>query len=141
MQIGAFEKPLAKTYIVCGVVLERDGQYLLVQEKKPKVYGKWNLPAGRVDEGETLEQAAIRETKEECGFEVELNKHLLTLHMKAEQPVLHAYAAKIIGGELKFPEDELLDARWFSYSEIQAMREELRAPEYVIGAIDQAQQA
>jgi len=124
---------LAMTYIVCGVVLDRGGKYLLVQEKSPHVYGKWNLPAGKVDTGETLEQAAVHEAKEECGFDVELEKHLLTLHRSVERPVLHAYAANIVGGELEFPEHEILNAGWFSYAEIQAMRSELRTPECAEG--------
>ncbi len=130
------EKPLATTQIVCGVVLQKDGKFLLVQERQPKAYGKWNLPAGRVDQGETLEQAALRETKEECGFDIELMKHLLTLHERAESPVLHAFSAKITAGTLNFPEHEIMDARWFSYEEIVNMKSDLRNPSYILGAID-----
>jgi len=43
--------------VVAGCVLEKDGKYLLVQEKQKAAYEKWNLPAGRVDAGETVEQA------------------------------------------------------------------------------------
>ena len=51
--------------VVAGCVIQKDGKYLLVQEKQQKVYGLWNLPAGHVDEGETFEEAAIRESQEE----------------------------------------------------------------------------
>lgn len=129
------DKPLATTYIICGVVLEKDGKYLLVQEKKPDVYGKWNLPAGKVDQGETLEQAAIREAKEETGFDIELKNHLVTVHQATERPVLHAYVAEITGGELKFPEYEIMAARWFTYDEILAMKDELRNQAYIIPAV------
>lgn len=129
------ENPLATTFIVCGVVIEKDGKYLLVQEKQPKAYGKWNLPAGRVDMGESLEQAAIREAKEECGFDVELTEHILTLHQAVDLPVLHAYNGKIVGGELQFPQDEILDAKWLSLDEIKAMEKDLRNKEYILGAI------
>ena len=57
----AVEKPIAHTFVVAGVVLEHDGTYLLVQEKQPRAYGLWNLPAGRVDEGDTIEQTAVKE--------------------------------------------------------------------------------
>ncbi len=130
--------PIAKTFIVSGVVIEKEGKYLLVQEKQPRAYKKWNLPAGRVDIGETLEQAAVRETKEECGYDVELVDHILTLHQSVESPVLHAYRAKIVGGELKFPEDELLDAKWFTYEEVVAMKGQLRNQQYILGAIEEA---
>jgi ADP-ribose pyrophosphatase YjhB (NUDIX family) len=128
-------KPLATTYIVCGVLIEKDGKFLLVQEKQPKAYKKWNLPAGKVDTGETLEQAAIREAKEECGYDVELVRELLVLHPAADRPVLHAYYAKIVGGELAFPEYEILNAKWFTRQEIVDMKDEIRTPEYVMGAL------
>lgn len=133
-------KPQAMTYMVCGVIIERDGKILLVQEKQPKVYGKWNLPAGKVDVGETLEDAAIREAKEECGLDVEIVDHIFVMHPAVDRAVLHAYTVREIGGEVTFPEDEILDAKWFTRSEIEAMSSELRAAEFVLGAIHARQQ-
>ncbi len=133
------DKPLAQTYIVCGVVIRKSDKYLLVQEKQPKVYGLWNLPAGKVDAGETLEQAAIREAKEETGFDVVLREELLTYHPAVDKPVLHSYAGDITGGELHVPADELLDVQWFTYKEIMAMGPKIRAPEYVLPSIELAE--
>lgn len=133
------ELPIATTFIVCGVVLERNGDYLLVQERQPKAYKKWNLPAGRVDQGETLEQAAIREAKEESGYDIELEKHVFTLHASVESPVLHAYKAKIVGGELVFPEEEILDAKWISGEDILSGKIDLRNADFIQGAIKAAQ--
>ena len=121
--------------------MQKDGKFLLVQEKQQKVYGLWNLPAGHVDEGESLEETAVREAKEECGFDVALMKELLVVHPSIDRPVLHAYAADIVGGTLEFRKDELLDARWFSYEEIVAMKDKIRAVEYVLGAIDAARRS
>lgn len=132
------EKPLAMTHIVCGVVIAKDGKFLLVQEKQPKVYGLWNLPGGRVDAGESLEQTAIREAKEECGYDVALIDHIFVLHQAVDSPVLHVFSCRIIGGDLKFPEDEILDAKWFTYHEIKSMEADLRNKEYILGAIELA---
>lgn len=129
------KRTFATIQIICGVVIERDGKYLLVQEKKPHVYGKWNLPSGRADMGESLEQTAIRETKEETGFDIRIIEELLTLHPAADRPVLHSYRAEIVSGELQFPKSELLDARWFSFDEILGMQKDLRTVEYVLGSI------
>lgn len=128
-------KPLAMVFVVCGVLIEKDGKYLLVREKQPKVYGLWNLPGGRVDEGETLEEAAVREAKEECGLEVCLIEPLITINRSIELPVLHAYSAKIISGEINFPEDEILDVQWFSKDEILHMKDKLRNQDYILGAL------
>lgn len=77
--------------VVAGCVVEKDGNYLLVQEKQPKVYGLWNIPAGHVDEGESLEEAALREVAEETGYTVKLDKKLSVEHSDTHRPVLHAY--------------------------------------------------
>jgi len=112
--------------IISGVVIEKEGKILLVQERKPHVYGLWNFPAGHVKDGETPEETAIREAKEETGFDVELIVKLGVYADEADPKPKHAFHAKIIGGELQFPSDELLDARWFSDDEIAEIKAQLR---------------
>ncbi len=125
--------------VVAGCVIEKDSKYLLVQEKQEKAYGLWNLPAGHVDEGETFEEAALRETIEETGYTVKLDKKLSVVHPGVGKPVLHAYRAHITHGELAFNSEELLDARWLSLREIKQLREagKLRN-EWVLNAINEA---
>lgn len=125
-----------KSHIVAGIVIKQDGKYLLVQENhpNPKVYGTWNFPAGWVDAGETIEQAAIREAKEEVGLEVELVRKIGVHKDTPESAERHAYEAKIVGGEIKFPEDEILDVQWFTFDEIQAMQDKLRS-NWILAAI------
>lgn len=118
---------------VAGVVLADDhGRFLLVQESRPKVYGKWNLPAGHVDPGETPQQAAIREAQEEVGLHVKLlrDEPLLIGEDPGSHRVLAAYLGIVTGGELRAQPEEILDARWFSYEEIEALNESdsLRVP-------------
>jgi len=130
------EKETVYARVVAGVVIEKEGKHLLVQEKKPQVYGQWNLPAGKVDVGDTLEQTAIKEAKEEVGFDVKLICKIGIFQQNAEDAVKHAYKADVIGGKLTFPKDEILDARWFSLDEIKAMRNKLRGEGWVIEAIE-----
>lgn len=129
------EKETIKVEVVAGVIIKKDNKYLLLQEKQPKAYMLWNFPAGRVDVGESLEEAAIRETKEESGYDVELLKEIKIFHEKATSVVKHVFEAKIIGGELKFPEDEILDAQWFTFEEIKNMRDKLRS-EWILDTIN-----
>ena len=113
---------------------------LLVQEKSPKVYGLWNLPAGHVDPGETPVEAAVRETREETGLIVE------TIRDLGPQPdgdrFRHAFTARITGGKLQPDPNEVLGARWHTLDEIKALNAEgkLRAP-WVYVAITKAAQA
>lgn len=135
MPITKLDKNVLTVRVVAGTVIKKDDKYLLVQEKKKDVYGLWNLPAGKVDIGEKIEDAAVREAKEETGYNVKLIKHLGVYHQEDEHAVKHSYSAEIIGGELNPPEDEILDAKWFSYSEILAMKDKLRNSSWVLNSI------
>jgi mutator protein MutT len=63
-------RPSAPVVGVGGAVV-RDGRVLLVRRGKPPLYGRWVIPGGTVELGETLEQALVRELREETGLEVE----------------------------------------------------------------------
>lgn len=125
---------MAQQVKVCIVIIERGGKYLLVQEAKPKAYGLWNFPGGHVEPGETLEAAAAREALEETGYMVTILKPILVTETHQGRILAHAYAAEITGGELHVPNDEILDAQWFSYEEIMAM-EDMRDREYHVQAM------
>jgi ADP-ribose pyrophosphatase YjhB (NUDIX family) len=124
-----------KVSVIGSAVIQQNGKVLLVQEKQAKAYGKWNFPGGHVDEGETIEEAAIREAKEEAGYDVEIDQALPILHESAEQPVLHPFTAHITGGELRFHPEEMLDVKWFAPTEIRAMSRDLRSAAYILGTL------
>lgn len=127
--------------VVAGCVIGKDGRFLLVQEKQQKAYGLWNLPAGHVDEGESFAEAAIREAREETGFIVKLGKKLPVVHSNVDKPVMHAYEATVIGGELVHNEEELLDIRWFTLEEIQKLKAEGKLRnDWVLDSIKQVPQ-
>ncbi|MCK4781504.1 NUDIX hydrolase [Candidatus Parcubacteria bacterium] len=125
---------LVKINIAAGVVIEKDGKFLLVQEKQAQCYGKWNLPAGRVEQGLSIEETAVKEAKEETGYNVELLKKIDIFHENAKAPVKHSFRAKIIDGQLNFPKDEILDAQWFSLKEVENMKDKLRG-DWVLDSI------
>jgi len=55
--------------VVCSVVAEHNKKFLLVSEKKNEAEGKYGLPGGQLEHGETLEECAEREFKEETGYD------------------------------------------------------------------------
>ena len=55
-----------------GVVCLRGDEVLLVRRGQPPKQGEWSLPGGRIEPGETVREAALRELKEETGVEAEL---------------------------------------------------------------------
>jgi 8-oxo-dGTP pyrophosphatase MutT (NUDIX family) len=53
---------------VSGLVKSSEGHWLVVKKRYGGLKGKWSLPAGFVDEGETADEAVIREVREETGI-------------------------------------------------------------------------
>lgn len=139
MPITELDENLLTVWVVAGVVIKKDDKYLLVQEKKKEVYGLWNLPAGKVEKGSIIEETAVREAKEESGYDVKLIRELGTYHKEGERSVKHAYYAEIAGGKLNPPADEILDAKWFTYDEILKMKDKLRNDWWILDAIKESQ--
>jgi len=123
--------------IIVGGIIEKDGYILLVQEAKEKCRGKWNIPAGHLENSESIIEGAIREIKEECGCDVEINGILKigNIVLKDNNVILIVFATKLISNNIVYNKDEILDVKWFSYDEIINMKNELRESEWLISVI------
>jgi mutator protein MutT len=94
-----------------------DGRILLGRRAIEPGYGKWVFPGGFVDRGETVEAAAIRETREEMSVEIEV-ADILNVYSYASRPVvIVVFAAEIVAGEPRAA-DECLEVRAFAPQEI-----------------------
>jgi ADP-ribose pyrophosphatase YjhB (NUDIX family) len=100
-----------------NVAVMQDGNILLTQRED---FETWVLPSGRVEEGESLAQAAIREAKEETGIEVELTRLVGIYSRKGTMyPGYTAlFAARPVGGERKLQPGETIAVEWFPFEEI-----------------------
>ena len=89
-----------------GVLIENNS--LLLVKQKLSNNKNWSLPGGRVEPGETLEQALIREMKEETGLDVEPIRRLYVCDVEASgNTVLHiTFLTRRIGGEITLPTNE-----------------------------------
>lgn len=123
-------KPAASLTWHIALVVVRDGdRFVLVNEKRDR---GWYLPAGRVDPGESLEEGACREVREESGLHVELDG-IIRFEFTPAYPNRDArmraiFLAHPVGGTLKTePDDESLGAAWVTFDQLQYLR--LRAPE------------
>ncbi|KEK23207.1 NUDIX hydrolase [Bacillus gaemokensis] len=88
-----------------GILIE-EGKLLIVKQKVSD--RNWSLPGGRVENGETLEEAIIREMKEETGLETRIKKLLYICDKTDAVPsLLHiTFLLEKVSGEIKLPSNE-----------------------------------
>jgi mutator protein MutT len=103
--------------VAVGTIVRGDAGFLLLRRSIEPGYGKWTFPGGYVDRGETLEQAAIRETLEETGVTVKLGRLLKVYSYSHRSIIMCVYDAEAVGGSARVT-PEALDVRWCSPSEI-----------------------
>jgi 8-oxo-dGTP pyrophosphatase MutT (NUDIX family) len=112
-----------------GLVIDQSGtKGLLIGRKDLKdLSGErllWSLPKGHIEEGETPEQAAIREVQEETGIESEISKALGVIDFwfmaggKRIHKTVHHYLFKEVGGVLAPQISEVDDVGWFPLEEV-----------------------
>jgi 8-oxo-dGTP pyrophosphatase MutT (NUDIX family) len=93
-----------------GVVL-RDGRVAVVHRPR---YDDWSLPKGKLDAGESFEDAALREVEEETGLRCRLVRELPAVEYEVRgRPKLVRYWAMEVAEETSFvPNDEVDEVRW-----------------------------
>ena len=118
-----------RPYLAVSAAIFRDGKVLIVRRARPPAHGLYTLPGGGVELGETLEQAVIREVREETALEIEpielagfrqaiardgdgrIERHFVVL----------PFAARFISGEISLNE-ELAEARWLDPSDLGGLK-------------------
>jgi len=85
--------------LAVAVVIERGGAVLMGRRLNEPGRGRWSLPAGYVDRGETVEAAAIREAREELAVDVALGRLIGLYSTEGDIVVLAVYAASILRGD------------------------------------------
>ena len=99
------------------IITDDNGRIVLVRRAIEPGYGKWVFPGGFIDRGETVEAAALREAREECGLEVRIDRLVNIYSYPGVAVIIIAFAATAIGGCLAC-DDESLEAQLFTPEEI-----------------------
>ncbi|MBP9522199.1 MAG: NUDIX hydrolase [Ottowia sp.] len=99
--------------LVVGTVPYLGDQVLLCKRAIEPRYGKWTLPAGFMELGETMAQGAARETVEEAGAEVEMGAFFSAMSIPRVGQVHVFYLARLLHDRFD-PGHESLEARLFT---------------------------
>ena len=114
---------MAKTIIAAGgIIKNEDGKILFMYRR-----GKWDLPKGKLDEGETIEECAVREVEEETGLRNIILGELIgiTYHQYTEkdediEKESHWFAMKVGGHQNLVPqlEEDIQELHWVAENEL-----------------------
>lgn len=104
----------------CDMMLIKNGKVLLIKRGLEPFLGQWAIPGGRIEDGETAEQCAIREMKEETGLDIEIEKLVGIYSDPARDPrgiIAATYLVKKTGGKLIAGSDAS-EYGWFDLNDL-----------------------
>jgi mutator protein MutT len=104
---------------VCAVIRRKDKFLITLRMEKSPMGHCWEFPGGKMEKGETVEECAIRECREEIGVEVKPIRRLQDLNYDYPHGFIHLYfvLCEIVAGQ---PQTiECRDAKWIHPSEFE----------------------
>jgi NAD+ diphosphatase len=102
----------------CAIVLVKKGNQILLARKAEWVPGRYGLLAGFVEFGESLEECAIREVREETGISIKNVQYVASQNWPFPAQLMAGFVAEYESGELEVDHNELEDARWFEIDKL-----------------------
>lgn len=106
---------------VVAAIIQRDGLVYATQRGYGEWKDWWEIPGGKVEPGESREEALIREIREELTAEIKVGQQLCTVEY--DYPtfhlVMHCYLCELASGQLTLLEHEA--ARWLSQQELDSV--------------------
>ena len=112
---------------VAALCKSTDGQSLLmVLQGRPDEEPMWAVPGGSIESGETLQQAAIREAREETGFDVRIVRPYAVIEGVGRYGAyrVHYFQAEVVGGQVKTddPDGLIHQAAWVPVADLPGLR-------------------
>ncbi len=105
-----------------ALITNEAGNILLVRSiTDPKYLNVWSIPGGIVEDDETFEQAAVRETLEEVGLTIELSKQLSVVDSVENNIRAITFKATYISGDIQLQTHEIETAEWFTIEEAKEL--------------------
>lgn len=103
---------------VVAAIINKDGKFFATQRGYGKLKGKWEFPGGKIEAGESCEEALKREIREELGVAICVNEHFHSVEYTYPDfhITLHCFLSTIVSGEIKLLEHS--SAKWLAAEQI-----------------------
>lgn len=113
---------MTRTLAAGAAVQDDRGRVLLVLRAHDPEAGRWTIPGGHAEPGESLAECAAREVREETGLEIAVGHELGVVDIPNGTEVFeaHDFAATVAGGTLGAA-DDAADAGWFTFDQMRSM--------------------
>jgi len=114
---------MKKVEVVAAIII-KNNKILATQRGKNKydyISYKYEFPGGKVEKNETLEDAIIREIKEELGITIKVNKFYMTVNHKYIdfKLTMHSFICEIVEGDIELREH--VDFKWLEKNELETL--------------------
>lgn len=125
-----------------ALITNQAGSVLLVRSiTDPKYLNVWSIPGGVVEDDETYEQAAVRETLEEVGLVINLGARLSIVESIENNITAATFKASYVSGALQVQAHEIEAAQWFSIKEAKELNLGFNIRELIEGIEKEAETA
>ncbi len=113
---------MIRTIEVVAAVIVQDGKVFVTQRGYGDFKGWWEFPGGKIEPGETPQQALKREIQEELGVTISVGQLLCTVNYDypAFHLVMHCYLSEILSGVIELKEHE--SARWLTATTLNGVK-------------------
>jgi ADP-ribose pyrophosphatase YjhB (NUDIX family) len=115
--------PDATPVVAVGGLAVLDGAVLLVRRGEPPEAGRWTIPGGRVEVGETLAEAVERELLEETGLDVRCGelRGWVERILPGYHYVILDFDVTVVGGRTPVAGGDAVDVSWVSLGEVASL--------------------
>ena len=109
---------MMKTIEVVAAIIHKDNRYLATQRGYGDFEGMWEFPGGKIEAGESQEEALKREIKEELNVDIEIGMQICTVDYDYPKfhLTMHCYCCNVSNGEIKLLEHK--SAKWLTNDEL-----------------------
>ncbi len=110
------EKVVAPKEFASSIVLNENAQQVLLILRQD--FRIWGLPGGGIEPGETREGATVRETLEETGYQIALDRYIGSYRRPQLNDLRHSFRAHVTGGQALQSGPETRQVRWFPVNKL-----------------------